>query len=249
MKLGKLQEQFLKGIRSEVSEFDSVINPIRNLSILQCIEIYSRGYVARLTESLGETYEATWWILGDDEFFKLCREYIRDHPSQTFDLSDYGVSFSEFLKERLTQLEIPFISDLAKFELEFKKIFHAPNLVSSAPSGTMVGDDTCFRLSSSASFVESKFPIYSIWKLRGTSLEHLANLNFKNPENLLLFKKDSQVFIHSLRKDESCVVKSLANANTLGGTLNLLLQQFPNTTTERVREIFHFVSQTSILEG
>ena len=33
------------------------------------LEVYRRAYVARLTEALGDTYEAVWSVLGDDVFF------------------------------------------------------------------------------------------------------------------------------------------------------------------------------------
>ena len=63
------------------------------------IHLHRQGYIARLTEALGETFESIWWFLGDEEFFTICGEYISQHQSSVANLSNYGDHFIEFLKK------------------------------------------------------------------------------------------------------------------------------------------------------
>ena len=85
--------------------------------------VYQDGYRARLTEALGETFEACWWVLGDDTFFALCASFVRAHPSLDYNLNSYGREFPEYLYNHKLSEEIPFLFDLASFEWSFKKLF------------------------------------------------------------------------------------------------------------------------------
>ncbi|MFX5734457.1 DNA-binding domain-containing protein, partial [Acinetobacter baumannii] len=85
---------------------------------------YRRGYRARLTEALGETYEAVWRVLGDEEFFSATRSFIAEEPSRSYNLSDYGQRFPDFLSARYQQ-EAGFLGHLAHLEWAFKSCFHS----------------------------------------------------------------------------------------------------------------------------
>ena len=54
-------------------------------------------------------------VVGDGDFFALCREYIAGHRSSSYNLSDYGRELPAFLAEKNGLPE--FLGELAAFEL------------------------------------------------------------------------------------------------------------------------------------
>lgn len=248
-RLRNLQESFLSAILTSESSFLSDISPISQLSPAECLEIYSRGYVARLTEAIGETYEATWWVLGDDDFFLLCSNYIKCTPSNFYDLSEYGDGFLNFLAKQNQAVEIPFLVDLARFELAFKDIFHKGNVTTPAidwANATNRGDSFRLNISPSALLMESRFPIYTIWRSRSESVERLASVDLAKAENLLMYKQNSQVFVRILDGDEFALMSALAQQKPLGDALDCLMQVRPDATPERVQAVFSTVAQLGV---
>jgi len=248
-RLNCLQERFLSAIKKESDSFLADITPASELSPTECVEIYSRGYAARLTEALGETFEATWWVLGDEEFFSLCQMYIQRTPSFHYDLSDYGTDFTDFLGKTNQSAEIPFLVELAKFELLFKRIFHKANLMSQAgicSSATSLNDKLKLTLSPSASLLESQYPVYTIWKNRTESLECINSIDLSKAENLLMYKQNSQVFVRCLERDEFVLMAALAQQKSLNEALDGLLQANLETSPERIQEIFSTVARLGV---
>lgn len=244
--LGELQENFLGAIRGQSSTFIGEINPIASLSPTDCIEIYSKGYVARLTEALGETFEATWWVLGDDDFFELADQYIRANPSEAFDLSEYGSDFPDFLASLKQNDEISFLQDLGRFEWAFKNIFHKRNLQPLKVGWPAGVEKIGLTLSDSATLLTSRFSVYEIWKRRAQPIETVGEVDWSQPEHLILFKKDSQVNVRTLAADEFLVIRHLSNGQTLEASIEALMAEYKGITPERVQSIFAVISTLGV---
>jgi hypothetical protein len=249
-RLNKLQETFLLALKGERSKdiMDSIL-PIGKLDKHDCINIYARGYTARLTEALGETFEATWWVLGDDDFLAICADFIRVTPSFCYDLSDYGFDFPAFLKQQSQIHEIPFLYDLASFEWSFKNIFHSPNFIfdnQKLLAAISTGADLRLRLSKSAFLFESEFPVYEIWKERAKPVDSLSHLDFSTHEKLLLHKKNSQVFIRALTDDEFFVLKAISTEHSLEKSLEIIAKVQTDLSPEKIRDLFAFVADVGV---
>ncbi len=240
--LGEIQERFLEAIRADVSRFSGEVEPIASLTPKECVEIYSKGYVARLIETLGETFEATWWVLGDEDFFELAAQYIKTHPSQVFDLSEYGSEFPDFLATIKQNDEISFLQDLATFEWSFKNIFHKRNLKTSQIDWSARAKDTRLVFSDSAILLANRFSVYEIWKRRTQPIETVGEIDWSKPEHLVLFKNNSQVNIRILAADEFLVMRHLSNGQTLEASIEALIADYKELTPERVQSIFSTVS-------
>lgn len=237
--LSILQREFFKALKREESKISSQISPIGKLSESECVEIYANGYAARLVEALGETFEATWWSLGDDDFFALAKAYVTQNISQSFDLSDYGEGFPEFLEQHRSKHEIDFASDLARFEWSFKCIFHKPNLVQRHDLFSRLQPDGSDKLvlSQSARLFESLFSVYEIWKRRGHSASEMAEIDWSNPERLLLYRRDSKVFVHSFGEPEFVLLKELASGKTIAEAITIASDRV-HLSPEQVQSTF-----------
>src|SRR5688572_29447575 len=87
MNLTALQKAFAKAVylsKKNPEELLHEIIPGGSLDVKGALGVYQNGYPARLTEQLGETFEAVWWVLGDEDFLTVCRTYIAENGSQSY---------------------------------------------------------------------------------------------------------------------------------------------------------------------
>lgn len=245
--LSEIQNIFFDAIKSRSSNIFSHIVPIHNMSERACLEIYSRGYTARLTESLGETFAATWWVLGDTEFFKLTKEYIMQTPSTNYDLSTYGEKFSTFLSTKF--VDIPFLGDLARFEWLFQEIFHKPNIIegTSAFLQRLSASKMDLMLSPSCVLFQSPYSIYEIWGLRKQPIDSLAELEINRPQSVLLFKKSSKIMVQRLQNDECLTIEALIRTGDIAATIEILSEKHPQTDSQRIQSIFKLIAELNVL--
>jgi len=245
-----IQSKFSDGVTQSSSEILESVIPISDMTPEKCIEIYRKGYFARLTESLGETFEATWWVLGDDAFFELCQSFIHATPSRVYDLSNYGQSFPEYVESHSLANDVPFVHDLARFEWTFKDVFHSPNIFPNKVDWSKVVAEPgahLFRLSKSARIFESNYAVYEIWKMRANSADAL-NLDIHQETRLLIYKHLSQVTVRKLASDEFCLFENLSNGNSLENSIEAVLKLDSQIGAERVQELFSTIRQLDILE-
>ncbi|MGE3975331.1 MAG: putative DNA-binding domain-containing protein, partial [Bdellovibrionales bacterium] len=208
------QDNFYQYLRKGTDVISQSIIPMKSVDVDGCLEIYRKGYFARLTEALGETFEATWWVLGDEDFFKICHDYISSYESKSFDLSDYGMEFPDFLGRTPQATEAPFLKDLATFEWAFKEVFHQTNLAEEPgllQNEIAKNPEVRFKLSSSARLFESEYSIYEIWKLRREKIEEITELNFSNLESSVIYKSQYLVFVKYHGINEFAVLKTLVS--------------------------------------
>lgn len=222
------------------------------MSIDACAQIYQKGYKARLTEVLGDTFEATWWALGDELFFSFANEFISNIPSRSYDLSDYGIEFPQFIESQVISSEIPFLSDLARFEWLFKTVFHEPDIVDlKLDVATLLSEDpdAKINLNRQVHFFSSKYSVYDIWKKRAGEVASIAELNWEKNQYLILFKKNNQ--IHSVQLDmaEYDLLSCFCEPSSLEKAVTNYSEKNDEFKPDYLQSLFAKVAQYQILSG
>ncbi len=97
------------------------------LAALDRLEIYRRGYHARLVECLADDYPVLQGALGAEAFDALCRAYVVRHPSESPSLNDYGRFMPGFMRHGAPEgtPSRAFGSDLAALEWAIVEVIHA----------------------------------------------------------------------------------------------------------------------------
>ncbi|MEI1277872.1 DNA-binding domain-containing protein [Leptospira venezuelensis] len=185
------------------------------------IAVYQDAYSARFTEALGEKYETVWKILGDEDFFEAAKSFIREHSSHSYNLSDYGEKFPDFLSENFP--EHPVLAEIANFEYQVFKIFHLPknegiNLQNGLEQATT--EDLRISFHSSILFLEYSYPVYDLWKTEDQ--EDLPKFLEEKKQYLILGKKGSDLFVSEQEKWEWTFGKSLQEGKTILGSLEIV---------------------------
>ncbi|MBT7609121.1 MAG: DUF2063 domain-containing protein [Bacteriovoracaceae bacterium] len=249
----KFQRQFVNAIPSNIfpEQLISEITPVGSLSCEKALNTYHNDYKARLTETLGEFYEAVWMVIGDDEFYKLCYEYILNNPSQSFDLGAYGQLFPEFIKKSSLLREFPFLEDLALLEQDFLKIFHQR-----VPKSMTFTDDIlrniehlCFSFSPSLKLNKSFYPVVSIWKCKNGVIQQ-DKIDFESLEWFCIYKSQQGTFIESLSMPQYLTLSNLLAGDTIQQSLGKLEKiKFENDPSLDIQELFQFIVKSGIVEN
>jgi len=112
-----------------VDEVDRILTRGPRLCAMDRLEIYRRGYHARLVECLADDYPVLRHALGEDDFDGLCRVYIATHPSDGPSLNYYGRRMAALLRSAAAPAPLPrgFAADLAALEWAVVEVIHAPS--------------------------------------------------------------------------------------------------------------------------
>lgn len=109
MSLQNLQLEFADAIYSGNLQMESVL-PVQNL------HIYQNNVLTHLIQTLQNTYPLIEKLVGED-FFRICaKEYIKQYPSRSGNLNEYGEYFSDFLVKYEPVKELVYLTEVANFE-------------------------------------------------------------------------------------------------------------------------------------
>ena len=219
-KLARLQADLARCLVDGTALEPETIVPGGTLGREQALEVYRRGYFIRLTEQLGETYESVWWLLGDELFFEVCRRFIAATSSRSYNLSDYGESFADFLAALPEEVcgtrlgaERELLPHVARLEWRFKDLFHAAEHVH-VPAAELaaIGDLTGvrFELGSAVAMIDAPLAVGEVFARRKDPPDARLELDWRRPQHLLLYKLGGDVFLRELDAPAMAVVRSLA---------------------------------------
>jgi Putative DNA-binding domain len=227
------------------------IAPGGKLNTPDALNVYGNGVVVRLTEALGETFEAVWWVCGDEDFFQLTKFYIQTHPSSTYNLSNYGAEFPDFLDRMAPFPDLPFLGDLARYEWLFKFLFHAKqhDSVSQDALQSLTEEATIrFHIGSAVRLFTSPYAVYDLWKLRGNEHTGAPPTEWDRPQSLVLYKKDKQIFIREVGDAEYGILQALQEGAPLDSALASAVDAHPDFDQQRVSNLFQMMFHTGIIQ-
>ena len=182
------------------------------------LAIYGNAYYARLIESLEQDYEAVHVLLGDEEFTKLCTQYIDAYPSQFHSLRWFGQHMAEYLAEHKPYSEHPYLQELAVFEWTFLEAFDAENasLVTEADAAQVPPEkwpDLQIKLHPSVHWFEYQWNILPVWKA-ATSEEPIPELKQLNgKECCVVWRQDLMTQYRTMDADEVVLLHCVSEEN------------------------------------
>lgn len=97
-KPGALPDKILMADEHYRLNHEQLIKPSEILSSGQKIEIYAKGYIARLMECMEAEYPALRYLLGDELFQTFVRAYLVNVPPHSPSLYNLSGNFPAFLK-------------------------------------------------------------------------------------------------------------------------------------------------------
>ncbi|MDF3821644.1 putative DNA-binding domain-containing protein [Leptospira sp. 96542] len=247
MKLEKLQTLYSESILNNKDlPFQNQIAACGNLSLVEVTTVYKNAYFFRMKEVLADNFEAVNFALGGDLFNFATEKFIKKNNHNSYDLSDYGKNFPNFLIE--TYPDLPYLKNLAEFEVNFIDSFHKEEHRSfdfaEIQNKTDLENST-FLFGKTVKLIQNEFSIYPIWKNRKSTLQPDLS-NIKNQEFLLLYKHDSNLYVLTLEPLEFYFINLLQKGDTIGSSLEKTGARF-DLNPEIVAGLFGKIATSGIV--
>ena len=226
-----------------------LITSSATLSSLERIEIYRRGYHARLIECLLDDYPVLAHALGEEAFEALCRRYIARHPSSAPSLNYFGRHMADFCRSE--PVRVPgFAADLARLEWAIVLCIHAPTSaaigfedLARVPSERWPA--ARFRVNPSLEILHLEYPVNAY--LQAYRNGKPSDLPGPHPTSLAVYRTGRSVWRLELEATMVTLIESLAKGATLEEGLAevqvLLLHEAEHEIAKKVSHCFqHSVS-------
>lgn len=218
MTVQKLQGSLLSDIQNRRQGSLRQVRPGGKLSAAAALKVYQRGYIARLTDALGSTYETIWYVLGDQLFFKTCKDFIAQNKSRTYNLNHYGENFAAYLKGKFPRR--PYLYHLALLEREIARIFNlAAPVGDTADFAKLNPGRDRFVFHPAVTLCRYPFRVYTLWKNRNKISRGYVPQDFAADEAVLIYRREKEVFFAVLTPAQCSITKALLQGKTLEAAL------------------------------
>ena len=167
--LRDLQQQFSDQIFLPNGDLPGLISD-QGLPSAARLGIYRNNAFTGLRKALTAAYPVIERLVGADFFRYAAYEYIRQQPSRSGDLADYGSAFPDFLASFEATRKLVYLPDVARLEQAFNHAYHAADhapltLSDLAQISPEQYPALRFQLHPSARLLQSDYPIVRIWEV------------------------------------------------------------------------------------
>ncbi|MES1174137.1 MAG: DNA-binding domain-containing protein [Myxococcales bacterium] len=228
-----------------------LIKPSATLSSAERIDIYRRGYHARLIECLIDDYPVLQHALGEEAFEALCRAYIAAHPSNGPSLNYFGRHMSDFC--RTQPLPVPgFAADLATLEWAIVLCIHAPtaSAVDFADLGKVPPESwpgARFTLNPSLRILHLEYPANSY--LQGYRQRQSPSVPGPRPTVVAVYRTGRSVWRLELEPTLVTLVEALRGGATLEAALGEVQTSLADKTEQEAAKLVSYCFQHSVSSG
>lgn len=124
--------------------------------IKEALRVHRNTILAGLTNSLRLTYPTVAWLTGEDFFTQAALEFSSKYPPRSACLLDYGGGFAEFLEDYAPARALPYLADVARFDLVIERCAHAGSV---APGLLALDRDAAIELDGSLVTLTVEYPV------------------------------------------------------------------------------------------
>jgi len=230
----------LQNIQTEFAE--QLIESLQGNSALPLhFKIYQHNIRTSLLNVLSDIYPLLIKLLGRDFFSQSMQDYIRNYPSRSSNLHDYGEYVADFLMEYSSTSHLPYLSEVAQFEwlchgIQFAAQ-HPPfdiQKLESVPAEKM--ESLRFILNPAAVLQRFHYPILRIIDLCNGEIDENIHLA-EGGVNLLILRREFEIKLISLTATEFVFLQAINESHPLSESLkaaNLVAGEAPFKLEEKL---------------
>jgi hypothetical protein len=194
--------------------------------------LYAHTVYGTLTQALEALYPVIARLLGRRCFDGLARCFIRETPSRSGDLHQFGEPFADFLAATPLAADHPYLPDTARLEWLMHRVFHAVDAVPLDPRrlhGLESEQHAAvrFRLAPASALLASPWPVHRIWRANQADAEGYASLD-AGPARLLVLRGVHGVDLVPLPGGEYALLSALARSETIARAVEQALAAEPD---------------------
>jgi hypothetical protein len=190
------------------------------LTAEQRLAIYRHNVFSTLRGALADLYPLVQRIVGRARFNELADTFIRDQPSTSGDLNDYGSAWPQYLTTDPRTQDVPYLADVARVEWAWHRAFHAANIAllelsCLAQVREARHDDIKFHLHPSVTLIPSSYPLFQIHAINQPDYAGDFCVDWRHQDNIIVHRDDETVTLRALDAGVSAFLHALAREETL----------------------------------
>ncbi len=216
--LHDLQSRFAEAVFDPKSTGFGMDIRANGLGSARRVSVYRNNVTNSLSEALRVSYPVVERLIGAEFFAHAARCYVRDVPSRSGDLHDYGAAFPAHLARLPGAAALTYLPDVALLEWACQEVFHAPeaealDLPSLAAVPSECHGDLRLRLHPASRLLASDYPVLRIWQLNqpGYAGEDTVDLGIGGVR-LLVIRRGIETEIEPLSAGEYALLTTLRDA-------------------------------------
>jgi len=178
------------------------------------LQIYKNAMFQNLTTALQTAYPVVRSLVGDEFFDGSAMRYIRDYPSRSGNLQDYGDAFPGFLAAMPEARSVPYLGDVAQLEWARQKSYMAADAAWLAPDATPLDINrpapaALLLLHPSVRLLLSAYPILDIWLYCHTPSAEAPPTLDDDGQQVLIWRDGSQVAMQELEPGAATFIEAI----------------------------------------
>lgn len=183
------------------------------------LQIYRNARRHSLTTTLRTVYPAIQGLVGEAFFEVAAMRYLRDYPSRSGNLQEYGAAFPKLLAAMPEAGGVPYLPDVARLEWARQECYLAADVpwlnidaismdINSPPAATRL------LLHPAVGLVQSAYPILDIWRYCREPSTEAPSLD-DGGQRVLVWRDDHQVVMQALDPGAAIFISSVLAGNTV----------------------------------
>lgn len=178
------------------------------------IAAYRRSIFGNLVGALLATYPVLARIVGLPFFRELAGAYVRERPSASGDLNEYGADFADFVAAWPHGRELGYLPDVARLEWRVQQVYYAadaqPDLTALAACAPEDYGALRFALAPAFARLDSEWPLDEIWRVNAADYDGDMTVDFSRGARLAVLRRAGRVHVETLSAGEAAFIDALA---------------------------------------
>ncbi len=219
--LRELQEGFAKALLKQDQQDLEI--PVRAIGLpgVRRFSIYRNNVLHSLSNVLRACYPVVKKLVGQPFFDFAARHYIRDYPSVSGNLQNYGARFASFLRDFAPAGELVYLPDVARLEWAMQEVYHAAgarplDLEALTQVPPEHQSQLRFHLHPASRLLESRFLILQIWQANQAEFTDDLTVNLNADAcRLLVIRRDYAIEMEPLTESEFVLLSAFREGSSL----------------------------------
>lgn len=192
-------------------------------------QVYRNNMFATLGGALEALYPVVRRLIGGDCFAALARRYVRQQPSLSGNLHDYGAHFPKLLSDAPETQALRYLPDVAGLEWACHQAFHAADTsplgleaLTQLPAERWPG--LRLELNPACALLQSVYPVLRIWQVNQEDWQGDMTVSLdEGPCQVLVGRRADELELVPLGRGEFALLRGLADGHPLEQAVTLSL--------------------------
>ena len=203
-----------------------------DIPLSERLKVYRNNIVGSLTDVMLATFPMMEKLVGREFLEMMARSFILEHPPENGCLSTYGDGFAEFIEGFELAASLPYLPDVARYELAMNKAYYAADdmALTAKSLGQVPPEDLAdlkLALRDNVHLIVSAYPLNA---LSVFVMQEHAEGQFdmgQGGDKLMVSRPQLETQTLILKDDEHLALTKLHNGVTLGEMVEQVLENFP----------------------